>query len=81
MPNIIKQFNPNLVGYSLSDSLTHHRDSQFNVAEPGAMSRDIPYMATILVKRIRNDIRVNFNKDWKVCSFLDYKLLKRMFFT
>lgn len=66
LPNIIKEFNPNLVGYSLSDSLTHQRASQFNPGEAGAMSRDMPYMATILVKRIKNDKRVNFKEDWKV---------------
>ncbi|XP_075216312.1 phospholipase B1, membrane-associated-like isoform X2 [Lycorma delicatula] len=68
LPNILKEFNPKLVGYSLSDSFTHNRNSQFNVAEIGAMSRDLPYMASILVKRIKNDKRVNFNKDWKLIT-------------
>lgn len=66
LPNILKEFNPNIMGYSLADSLTHQRASQFNVAEAGSMSRDMPYMARILVKRIRADKRVDFKNDWKV---------------
>lgn len=69
LANILKEFNPNLIGFSMADSATHDKASQFNVAEPGSMSRDMPYMARILVKRIRADKRVNFHKDWKVSKF------------
>lgn len=66
IPNILKEFNPKLVGYSLGPSLTTQRQSQFNVAEGGALSRDMPYMATVLYKRIVSDKRVNMETDWKV---------------
>ncbi|KAI9589407.1 phospholipase B1, membrane-associated-like [Glossina fuscipes] len=69
LPNILRQFNPNLYGYSLRDSLTIERDSKFNVAEPGAMSRDMPYMAKILVKRMKHDPRVNMTHHWKMITF------------
>uniref|UniRef100_A0A1A9Z5W9 Phospholipase B1, membrane-associated n=1 Tax=Glossina pallidipes TaxID=7398 RepID=A0A1A9Z5W9_GLOPL len=68
LPNILKEFNPNLYGYSLKDSLTIERDSKFNVAEPGAMSRDMPYMAKILVKRMKHDPRVNMTHHWKMIT-------------
>lgn len=39
---------------------------RFNVGEIGAMSKDIPYMAKVLVKRIKADPKVDLKKDWKV---------------
>lgn len=69
-----------LVGYSYGDSFGMHKETQFNVAEIGAVSFDMPYMAKTLVNRIRTDPRVNFKKDWKmvtisiggndICTFL-----------
>lgn len=66
IPNILKEFNPKLVGYSLGPSVTTQRKSQFNVAEGGAVSREIPYMAEVLYLRLISDPRVNIKKDWKV---------------
>lgn len=70
LPNILKVFNPDLVGFSLDDSFTHHRASQFNVAEPAATSRNLPHMASVLVKRIRADPRVDFHNDWKLVTVM-----------
>ncbi|XP_075215345.1 phospholipase B1, membrane-associated-like [Lycorma delicatula] len=70
LPNILKEFNPNLVGFSLDDSFTHHKASQFNVAEPAARSHHLPHMASVLVRRIKADPRVNFNKDWKLITVM-----------
>lgn len=52
----------------MGDSLTFHYESQFNIAEIGAVSNDMPYMAKSLVKRIRGDPRINFKKDWKMVT-------------
>ncbi|XP_020286187.1 phospholipase B1, membrane-associated-like [Pseudomyrmex gracilis] len=70
IPNILKEYNPNLIGYALSDSLTSHEASQLNVAETGAMSQDMPYMAQILVKRILRDPRIDVQKHWKFISLM-----------
>ncbi|XP_011688726.1 PREDICTED: phospholipase B1, membrane-associated isoform X2 [Wasmannia auropunctata] len=70
LPNIIKEFNPNLIGYALGDSLTTHKASQLNVAESGAESEDMMYMAEILVKRIKNDPRIDLKKHWKFISLM-----------
>ncbi|XP_077262344.1 phospholipase B1, membrane-associated isoform X2 [Temnothorax americanus] len=70
LPNIIKEFNPNLIGYALGDSLTIHKASQLNVAEIGAESGDMAYMAEILVKRIKNDPRIDVQKHWKFISLM-----------
>lgn len=70
LPNIMKEFNPNLFGYSLGDSLSIHKASQFNVGEPGAISRQMPYMANVLVERIKDDPRVNVDQHWKLITFM-----------
>lgn len=72
LPNILKEFNPKLIGYSLRTSLSIERASQFNVAEGGAVSDEMFYMSKILIKRIRNDPRVNFKEDWKVLFRFTY---------
>lgn len=68
LPNILKEFNPNLYGYSLKDGLSTERSSRFNVAELAAMSRDMPYMAKVLVKRLQHDPKVNMTHDWKLVT-------------
>lgn len=66
LPNIIKIFNPNLLGYSLGDSFSYHENSQFNVAEARASSKDLPFMARVLVQKMLRDDRINIEKNWKV---------------
>lgn len=68
LPNILKMFNPDIYGYSLN-SISTDRKSRFNVGEPGAISGNMPYMAKVLVKRIKSDKRVNLEKDWKIYVF------------
>lgn len=51
-----------------------------NLAEIGASSADMPYMAKMLVHRIKQDKRINLKKSWKmvtiniggndICSFI-----------
>lgn len=57
----------------MSDT-SHNRffafNSRFNVAELGAMSRDMPYMAKILVKRLKHDPHVNMTHHWKLVTLL-----------
>jgi len=66
LPNILKVFNPKLIGYAYGDALAEQHFSQFNVAEVGALSRDLPFMTRELVKRMKMDKRVNITEDWKV---------------
>ncbi|XP_012527810.1 phospholipase B1, membrane-associated [Monomorium pharaonis] len=70
LPNILKEFNPNLIGYALGDSLTTHKASQLNIAESGAMSADMMYMAEVLVERIKKDPRIDLQRHWKFISFM-----------
>lgn len=82
LPNILKIFNPDLIGYSLRTSITLDEESQFNVAEGGAISSNMPYMAKVLVKRIKTDSRVNLQRDWKVTKskYFDWNEIKSLSF-
>ncbi|KAJ6645952.1 Phospholipase B1, membrane-associated [Pseudolycoriella hygida] len=70
LPNIIKEFNPDLYGYSLADGHSTHKRSRFNTAEIGAMSRDLPHQAKVLVKRMTSDPRVKIKEHWKLITIL-----------
>ncbi|XP_033356953.1 phospholipase B1, membrane-associated-like [Bombus vosnesenskii] len=70
LPNILKEFNPKLVGYSLGDAISTNPAAQLNVAEGGAMSNDITFMATYLVNKIKHDPKVDINKHWKLISLM-----------
>ena len=61
----MKEYNPNLYGYSESTGLSIHKSSKFNVAELGAMSRDMPHMAKVLIQRMKSDKNVK-QHHWKV---------------
>ncbi|KAK6636289.1 hypothetical protein RUM43_009948 [Polyplax serrata] len=67
LPNILKEFNPNLIGYSTGDSLysANRERSQLNAAEPGARSRDLLGMTENLIERIKNHPGIDLQKDWK----------------
>lgn len=68
LPNILKEFNPNLYGYAVNDVLALEKQSRLNVAEPMIMSRDMTYQAKALIKRMKADKRVNMKKDWKLLT-------------
>ncbi|XP_037036130.1 phospholipase B1, membrane-associated-like [Bradysia coprophila] len=70
LPNMIKEFNPDLYGYSSSDGYSTDKSSRFNVAEMGGMSVDIPHEAEVLVKRMTADPRVKMNEHWKLITIL-----------
>jgi hypothetical protein len=68
VPNILKNFNPNLTGYSLGDGHSESHSSRFNVAVNGAMDQDMEFAAHVLVKRMQADHTIDFQNDWKVSN-------------
>ncbi len=70
LPNILKEFNPKLYGYSLSSTNSTHKSPMFNVAEFGAKSKDTPHMAEVLIKRMQTDQRVDIKKHWKLITIM-----------
>ncbi|XP_053688658.1 phospholipase B1, membrane-associated [Sabethes cyaneus] len=70
LPNILKEYNPNLYGYSIKDGVSTSKSSRFNAAEGGSMSQDIPHMARNLVKRMLHDTNVDIQNHWKLITLL-----------
>lgn len=71
LPNLIKEFNPNLYGFSIAEnSLGFQKESRFNVAEPTAISAHTIRQAKNLVKRMRSDPMVDIKRHWKVITIM-----------
>lgn len=71
LPNILRQFNPNVYGFSMNEySSSYDKSSKFNVAEAGAVIADTVHQAKNLVKRMRSDNKVNMKKDWKLITYM-----------
>ncbi|CAH0558645.1 unnamed protein product [Brassicogethes aeneus] len=80
LPNILKVFNPKLQGYAVKASLNTQKEAQFNVAQTGAMSMDVPHMTDLLVKRLKTHSHINFNEDWKITDKIcEAKPIKKKF--
>ncbi|XP_026197625.1 phospholipase B1, membrane-associated-like [Anabas testudineus] len=63
LPNILKKFNPSLKGFSKSSL-----QKGFNMAVSGAMTLDLPVQVQALIKAMRQNKEVNFEKDWKLVT-------------
>lgn len=68
MPNILKEFNPNLRGYSTGVGEFFTQQAQLNVAFPVAGDSDALKQAKLLVKKIKNLKGANFKTDWKMIT-------------
>lgn len=68
VPNIIKEFNPNLTGYSTGTGELLSEHSRLNVAFPVSADADALRQARILVKKIKVDPKINFKEDWKMIT-------------
>ena len=83
MPDILRQFNPDLVGWSYSRTpnfgdedrnKTHCTEAmecaQLNVAVPGATNRDMPEQADDLIQKTSTHPDVDLQNDWKLVFLL-----------
>ncbi|XP_004082532.3 phospholipase B1, membrane-associated [Oryzias latipes] len=68
LPNILREFNPALTGYSTGTGNKDSPNAFLNVAVPGAKSDDMVTQVRSLVEKMKNDARINFNDDWKVIT-------------
>ncbi|XP_071440036.1 phospholipase B1, membrane-associated-like [Hetaerina americana] len=68
LPNILKVFNPNLVGYSKGRGDFLSYNAQLNVAIPAAIDDDSLDQAKLFVYKMQRDPAVNFTHDWKLLS-------------
>lgn len=58
LPNILKEYNPKLVGYSRNDALPFHEDTQFNMAEIGKPKVSLmrKFLLMLLIGAVSADI-------------------------
>ncbi|XP_065123542.1 phospholipase B1, membrane-associated-like [Paramisgurnus dabryanus] len=68
LPNILKEFNPLLVGYSLGEGDENSEQSFLNQAVNEADSDDLVNQAHAVISRMKSDSRIDFQNDWKVIT-------------
>ncbi|KAK9882839.1 hypothetical protein WA026_023538 [Henosepilachna vigintioctopunctata] len=68
VPNILKEYNPNLTGYSTGTGEFLSDHSKLNVAYPVSSDEDALRQAKILVKKMRSDPNIDFNNHWKMVT-------------
>ncbi|XP_044233265.1 phospholipase B1, membrane-associated-like [Thunnus albacares] len=65
LPNILKKFNPSLKGFSKGLGSIQ---KGFNMAVSGAKTSEIPAQVQNLIKAMRENKGMNFEKDWKLVT-------------
>ncbi|XP_026276561.1 phospholipase B1, membrane-associated-like [Frankliniella occidentalis] len=70
LPNILKQFNPNLKGYSTGKGEFLASNAHMNVAFPVSAASDAYKQAVFLVKKMKKDPFIDFHNDWKMVTML-----------
>ncbi|XP_043268853.1 phospholipase B1, membrane-associated-like [Venturia canescens] len=68
LPNLIKEYNKNLMGYATGTGEFISAHAGLNVAFPVAATEDALHQAQILVRRIKNNPRMNSKKHWKLVT-------------
>nr|XP_023680577.1 phospholipase B1, membrane-associated-like [Paramormyrops kingsleyae] len=68
LPNILRQFNPSLTGFSVGTGMQNSDRAFLNQAVAGATSEDLAGQVRVLVDKMKNDSRINFHSDWKVIT-------------
>nr|XP_049613569.1 phospholipase B1, membrane-associated isoform X1 [Syngnathus scovelli] len=74
LPNIIKLFNPNLLGAARGKTLhgmeAHLRETGLNLAVTGHNTFNLPGQTRHLIDTLRSFEGLNFKKDWKLLTIL-----------
>ncbi|XP_071162876.1 phospholipase B1, membrane-associated-like [Mytilus edulis] len=69
LANMLKRYNPNLVGFSVGSGDFESENAHLNVADPGNEARNMPFQARLLVDRMKSGKEgVDFVNDWKVIT-------------
>ncbi|NXP21921.1 PLB1 Phospholipase, partial [Scytalopus superciliaris] len=68
LANILREFNPSLVGYSTGTGNQDSKNAALNQAVAGARAEHVPDQVRKLVDRMKNDTRINFQNDWKLIT-------------
>ncbi|XP_030410144.1 phospholipase B1, membrane-associated [Gopherus evgoodei] len=70
LPNILREFNLNLTGYSTGTGGASEPNAFLNQAVPGAVAEKLPDQVRALVRLMKSDPRIDFNTDWKIITVL-----------
>ncbi|NXP58094.1 PLB1 Phospholipase, partial [Chloropsis cyanopogon] len=68
LPNILREFNPSLVGYSIGTGTQNTNNASLNQAVAGACAEHVPEQVRKLVDRMKNDTSIDFQNDWKLIT-------------
>ncbi|XP_031438004.1 phospholipase B1, membrane-associated-like [Clupea harengus] len=68
LPNILKEFNANVTGFSEDKGKENTPQAFLNQAVAGSKANNLIGQARALVNRMKTDTRVNFHTDWKVIT-------------
>ncbi|XP_068574153.1 phospholipase B1, membrane-associated-like isoform X2 [Cebidichthys violaceus] len=68
LPNILREFNPSLTGFSEGIGKEDSPKAFLNQAVSGAKSGDMVQQVRVLVDKMKNDLRIDFHNDWKVIT-------------
>ncbi|GAA6213375.1 phospholipase B1, membrane-associated-like [Lates japonicus] len=68
LPNILKEFNPSLTGFSEGIGNENNPKAFLNQAVAGAKSGDMVRQVRTLVDKMKSDPRIDFHNDWKVIT-------------
>ncbi|ESP02913.1 hypothetical protein LOTGIDRAFT_111011, partial [Lottia gigantea] len=70
IPNILKNYSPNITGFSVKTGGLYSKNAKFNVAEAGNVFQDLSDEARLLITRMKADINIDINNDWKLITIL-----------
>ncbi|NXR02993.1 PLB1 Phospholipase, partial [Sagittarius serpentarius] len=68
LANILREFNPSLIGYSIGTGKETTDNAALNQAVAGDCAEDVPAQVRRLVDRMKNDTRINLQTDWKLIT-------------
>ncbi|KAI3367601.1 hypothetical protein L3Q82_026443 [Scortum barcoo] len=68
LPNILREFNPSLTGFSEGIGKEDNPKAFLNQAVAGAKSGDMVRQVRVLVDKMKSDSRIDFHNDWKVIT-------------
>ncbi|XP_054470588.1 phospholipase B1, membrane-associated [Anoplopoma fimbria] len=68
LPNILREFNPSLTGYSEGIGNEDSPKAFLNQAVAGAKSGDMVQQVRVLVDKMKNHSGIDFHNDWKVIT-------------
>ncbi|NXK84726.1 PLB1 Phospholipase, partial [Amazona guildingii] len=68
LPNIFREFNVTIVGYSTGTGSANESNAFLNQAVPGAQAEHLPAQARNLLRLMQTDPRIDFSADWKLIT-------------